>query len=379
MRVLNHVAFESYWGTHVPCNVLDLDEGPTVGGGEEAGLRAAVGLTALGHSVETWWYGGAGTWRGAVFHSLQDSFYPEVISQEWDVVIGWSGLKALEWAQKRKDGTYPIRAMAQQLNDLTCRGDWSKVDCIISPSKSHAEQLSIWGWKNKPHAVVHNGLDPEKYANAPAWADRPYDVGYWSSPDRGLHHLLMAWPLVRAAEPRAKLHVFYEIDRYLRGGVGSIGLYGDRARLLAHLVPRAKLDPSIIFHGAIPRNQLAPIQKRCRVHCYPYDTIQFCEGFAGAVNQGIAAGCLVMTTPKDALPSLYGDTIHWMPDAGESAQANANYFRWLASQIVLGLHGELPNQAQTLANAKVKGMRYTWDAAALEMECACKGEGWVTL
>ena len=498
VRIANHIAFESYWGTGLPPNILDLDDGPTVGGGEEAGLRCGAGLVALGHDVTTWWYGRSGTWRGMEMKSLHDSFYPEIVSTEWDAVVSWSGLKALEWAQRRKDGKYPRRLFAQQLNSLWERGDWSKVDCIISPSAHHAEQLDGWGWKKRPHAVVHNGLDPEKYVNIPSWSSRPLDVGYWSSPDRGLHHLLAAWPLVVAVEPRAKLHVFYEIDRYLKGGVGGAGLYGDRARTIAKLVPQAKLDSSVIFHGAVPRNKLAPIQMQCRVMCYPYDTIQYCEGFChpagtyittiggmkpvdqltlrdqvlgrsgkwrsvtalrsrkyegklvrispnggqaieftddhpilaadteiaeyhwvqagkikpgmwlysvgrqavsrwesgqarklkdgaaalkvrevderpfsgmvyslsvdvdesyhtgnfvvhncGSMNQGIAAGCLVMATPKDALLSLYGNTAYWMLDEGESAQTHRDYFKWLAKRIVEALRCELPDQMES--------------------------------
>ena len=109
-----------------------------------------------------------------------------------------------------------------------------------------------------------------------------------------------------------------------------------------------------------------------------YHTGNFVVHNCGSMNQGIAAGCLVMATPKDALPSLYGNTAYWMPDEGESAQAHQDYFKWLAKRIVEALHGELPDQKGILTRATAAADKYTWTRAALEMEKACNGEGWTT-
>lgn len=377
MKVFNHIGFNSYWGTHLPANVLDLESGPTVGGGEEAGIRTAVGLRELGHDVVTYWYGRSGVWRGLEFRSLDEDLYGPLVGEKWDVVLGWSSLRALEWAPKTSRKIY-----CQQLNDLFFPGGWDRVNCIVSPSRSHAEQLSTWGWNKRPIAVVHNGLDIDQYQNAPAWDSRPMDVGYWSSPDRGLHHLLAAWPHVTKVIPSARLHVFYEINRYLEGATTSPGIYCERAQILKLELVKAKLDSSIIFHGAVPRKKLAPIQKQCRVMCYPYEPVHYCEGFCGSLNGGIAAGCLVMTTKRDALPSLYTDTVHWLnedPKTGGCSMMDAGYPKWLANQVVLGLRGDIPDQDAIRARAAKSADKFTWDKAALEMERACKGEGWFTL
>ncbi len=360
-------------------------------------LRTAAGLAGLGHEVVCFHNGDVGVWRGVEFRDMDFGMYQALASGDWDAVLGWSTLRALEWVRKKPDGTFPVRAYCLQLNDLFQPGGWDRVDAIVSPSRSHAEQLAYWGWNKRPIAVVHNGLDIDQYRripagtergmpargeDAPAWDSRPYDVGYWSSPDRGLHHLLAAWPYVMAQEPRAKLHVFYEIDRYLEGATMSPGVYCERARVLTKELIKAKLDKSIIFHGAIPRKQLSPIQKQCRVMFYPYDPANWCEGFCGSVNQGVASGALVMTTKRDALPSLYTDTVHWLnedPKTGGCSMMSEDYPRWAANQILLGLHGRIPNQAVIRARAAKAADKFTWDKAALEMEKACKGESWFTL
>lgn len=279
MKIFSHCGFSGWWGTGLNPNILDANEGRTIGGGEEASLRTAAGLVELGHQVTLFWYGNAGEWRGVEFKGLHDNFYGRLAGERYDAVIGWSNLRALEWCNDDA-----VKLYAQQLNDLIDRGDWSRVDCIVSPSESHAQQLNGWGWKKKPYAVVHNGLDAHLYGGVghtlSPWQGRPLDVGYWSSPDRGLHHLLKAWPAVRAKVPQARLHVFYEIDRYLKQAIFAPGPLGDRARLLDALLPIAKADPSITFHGAVPRNQLRKTQFQCRVMCYPYDPCAgYCEGF----------------------------------------------------------------------------------------------------
>lgn len=297
MKILCVVGFQPYWGTDLPPNVLDLEEGKSLGGGEENALRVAVGLKALGHDVTLYWYGSSGVWRGVPFHNLSaGGMHKALASEHWDVVAEWSSLRALERAPK---GT--TRLFVQQLNDLVNIGDWSSVDCVVSPSLNHAQQLPRWGWRNKPYAVVHNGLDIELYKSPvegdasnglydlTEWSRRPMNVGYWSSPDRGLHHVLRAWPLVRNALPDARLHVFYEIERYLAFAVKTLGPYGDRARLLASLLADAKRDSTITFHGHVPRKKLARTQTQTKVQLYPYDPVDYCEGFCHP------AGTMVLT------------------------------------------------------------------------------------
>ena len=108
------------------------------------------------------------------------------------------------------------------------------------------------------------------------------------------------------------------------------------------------------------------------MQCFPFDPLAFTEGFCGAVNQGIAAGCLVLTTPKDALPSLYGGSCFWM---GKST-TDLDFSDYLARRVVEGLRGELPKQADILADAMKNAGRYTWDNAAQEAEAVCEGRNW---
>lgn len=360
MRVATVMGFGSWWGQDLPPDVLDrADIQKTVGGGEEAVLETALQLRLRGHDVDLWWYGQPGTWRGLQLRSLHDDLYGRLLREDYDAVVAWSTIAPLEAV--RRAGKRARTFLAQQLNDLLLFGDWSCVDCVISPSESHAQQLPSWGWRQRPYAVVHNGLRLERHADAPPWSSRPLHVGYWSSPDRGLHHLLRAWPEVVKAEPTAHLHVFYEIERYLLVASPSPGPLGERARILTEEGAKATALPSVTFHGAVPRAVLAPIQNNCRVQCYPYQPVMFCEGFCGAVNQGIAAGCHVLTTPHDALPSLYADKVTWLP------KATTEMMEALPAAILKALHTPPPGDGTT---------PFTWEAAGEEMERALSATDW---
>ena len=393
MRIVSVGGFTSYWGTDMAPNILELEVGKTVGGGEEAMIRTATELAARGHEVDLFWCGQPGKWRGVTFHSDRDPLSSWLLKNPPDVIIGWSTILPFQFVPKTT-----LKLFAQQLNDLWAQGDWASVDAIISPSRNHAQQLAGWGWRGA-WTVVHNGLDPELYdetevksavhdypemmteqksttwvdgmmrrkygESQPAWKDRPLNVGYWSSPDRGLQHLLKVWPDVVARVPAAKLHIFYEIDKWMgTGAARAIGAYGDRARLMLHtLLPRAKTDKSIVFHGAVSRKTLAKTQVNCRVQCYPYQPIMYCEGFGGAVNQGIAAGCHVLLTPHDAFETLYDGSVTWMPKDPSAMEAV------LAENIVRALTDEQWSM-ERVALARPNRFKYTWEAAGNEMERA---------
>lgn len=375
MKVLSLSCFQAYWQPYPP-DVLERSTGTTVGGGEEAFLRTAVGLKALGHTVETHHYGKSGYWRGVQFHGPQEDFYKDLV-RSWDAVVAWSSIQPFAWTGKTKH-----RLLAQQLNDLNLVGDFSKLDCVISPSFTHADMVrNAWGWKGA-RAVVYNGIVPEVYGLGtendgrevctPLEA-RPLWVGYWSSPDRGLHHLLRAWPLVTKQIPEAKLHVFYEIERLLAlNKIAGIGHFGARNFLLGELVQKAQADSSIVFHGAVPRLELAKTQAQCRVQAYPYDPFQFCEGFATAVCQGLAAGCTVLCTPKDALPELYGDDIHWF----ERDPVSKDFLEEVAQKVVDGLLLRLSGQHQKVKDGRQRAKGYAWGNASKQMAAACRGDNW---
>lgn len=276
MKIAYVSGYASWWGRY-PKDVLDADHaGRTVGGGEAGMLASAFELAAAHDEVTVYACAEPGEYRGAVFKP-ESAFYRDVRDgAEFDALVAWSDPKPLAAAP---DGC--ARLLVQQLNDLLFWPGWEReVDVLVSPSRDHAEYMRRLGWQGA-QAVMHNGCAPSQLAPAPLPSTRPLRVGYWSSPDRGLHHLLRAWPRVRREVVGAELHVFYEIDKLFQF-VDNQGVSGEawhRLKTVRDEVLRARADASVVFHGATSRTKLYAAQRQVRVMCYPSDGLGYTEGF----------------------------------------------------------------------------------------------------
>jgi glycosyltransferase involved in cell wall biosynthesis len=118
--------------------------------------------------------------------------------------------------------------------------------------------------------------------------------------------VLRFWPRVREAVPDAELHVFYEIDNWIKmvrkGATAEVVLRAD-------LVEAARVNamPGVFFHGGIGQMRLAREQLMSAAMVYPCDPVQPTEGFSMTCLEAITAGCSLITTDADALRELWAD------------------------------------------------------------------------
>ena len=275
MRIAYYSGYSPWWGTY-PKDVLDADRGRTVGGGEAGMLSSAFELFKQGDEVVIYACAEPGEYRGVVFKPESDFYGDLRRGGVFDCVVAWSDPKPLGAAP---DGAG--RILVQQLNDLLFWPGWEQgVDVLVSPSRNHAGYMRRLGWTGT-QAVMHNGCAQSQLGPASPPHTRPLLVGYWSSPDRGLHHVLRAWPRVRRAVPGAELRVFYEIEKLFQF-VDDQNVSGEawwRLKTVRDEVLRARADPSVVFEGALSRVRLHEAQKQIRVMCYPSDGLGYTEGF----------------------------------------------------------------------------------------------------
>ena len=96
--------------------------------------------------------------------------------------------------------------------------------------------------------------------------NRQHILGWFSSYDRGLQHLLKMWPTIKDKYPDAELHVFYGWDLFDKG-------YANNPERMAWKERMNKLMeyPGIKHHGRVGKTELRGWQKKIGIWAYPTD------------------------------------------------------------------------------------------------------------
>lgn len=306
MRILVASAY-SYWGPFLP---TDIEEGKIqVGGGETAMIKTAQHLAQRGHQVMVFYDVARPGHYNGVDYLPTDMLVPMICQYEHDALISWDNPHVFRYADRSK-----VRVLAFQLNDAQIGVFDHTIDMYWHPSKWHEQRFQkLYPEMSTTKSVskITNAVDPRRYEKE---VERErYRVMYSSSPDRGLHHLLSAWPKVREQVPEATLHVYYDMEKWLKNDLmlkqnGIVTVTGDRADKIRELVARE--DPSIVLHGGVGQAEVAEAQMRSHVLAYPCDPVQPTEGFSMTVLEAIAAGCHVVISDADAFGELWGGVPH---------------------------------------------------------------------
>lgn len=367
----------SVWGPYRP-NVLDVDSGSsasgsTVGGGEAAMLRTSFGLAALGHEVDAFIplakmsgaYGDeSDEYNGVRFRHLNDA-YRALFTEPFDALCSWSDVKAIVLAPPAMRRVY-----VQQLNDMPEHvAFWRAVDAIVPASATHGRYLSQFAPSGASvlYQPLYGGVMPALYKDALAWPMRKPVVSWWSSPDRGLHHLLAIWPRIRAEVPYAELRIAYHMWRYIDGTRTMFHApeLPYRARTLETNFFAAQRAGGVHVLGPISRTALAVHQGETKVLAQMLDPMVPTEGLGVSVSEGIAAGCWCVVRSDDAFREVYDGYVQWVDTSVPDDSWRARF----AAAVVHALKSTVnPYEARAAEFAR----SFTWEQAARALERACQ-------
>jgi len=172
-------------------------------------------------------------------------------------------------------------------------------DAIYAVSQFHADYLAK-AYPFLADRVSHlpNGVNLERFQQS---VGRQRNKVVWlSSPDRGLIHLLNAWPNIMQAEPSAQLHIFYgwdNIDKMIAMGYSDLAAY-------KLMVLQALKQPGVFWRGRVNQNELAKELLSAEAWAYPTSFVE--TGGISAV-EALAADCYIVTSALGNLPEIVGD------------------------------------------------------------------------
>lgn len=292
---------------HGPFDIPGLYKTSGLTGSESSFFNLARTLAERGHSVVVFCDCAEPVEHESGFMAMPLKMVEELGNLAVEVAIAWNEPDYLRHAPA---GT--LKICDQQLNDFGyCSPEWrERADAWISPSANHLEHLvATEGLPAARAGVIPNSVDLGLfYREDPSCVEErdPKRVIYCSSPDRGLHHLLNIWPLVRAKAPGATLRIFYRLQPWLERARENDDEVGRRARYIEEVLPRmASMGVSV--HGSVSNVQMASELRAAAVLAYPCDPVRYTEGFGCSVLDAQAAGCLPVISDADALPSVHKD------------------------------------------------------------------------
>jgi glycosyltransferase involved in cell wall biosynthesis len=206
-----------------------------------------------------------------------------------------------------------LRVVFQQVNDFMfgAPGFDEFVDLYISPSEPHRNMLvSTCPVNPAKWVVIPNGCYPGSYPKAGKTSGR---CVWLSSPDRGLHHTLAAWPKIKAAVPHASLRIFYYglkdyVDSWKDRDPARVGIplqFAQAHRDRARIIDAGLKLPDVTVMGAVSRNDLAQELSQAEVMPYLVDCLTWTEGFSCSTLESCAAGALPVICATDAMGEIY--------------------------------------------------------------------------
>lgn len=301
--------FSAKCSTYLPDSGFDIEglyETRALTGSESGIFNVAKGLSELGHEVHV--YCKTHRPRLDCANLAGASVFPQEhpMGDDYDGYVAWNDSDHLP-ANPGKG----IRICSQQLNDFTLSAypPDRRADVFAFPSQNHLEYM-IKRCKLKPKkcTVVPNSTNVEFFD--PKAEKVPGSVVYTSSPDRGLHHLLDIFPLVRARVPHANLKIFYRFWPWYKVAKDGHDLIGQRARYIARRLKELGTngENGITLVGPVDNRTLGRELSSTMVLAYPCAPVRYTEGFSIAILDACAAACMPVISGVDALPSIYSGT-----------------------------------------------------------------------
>lgn len=336
-------------------------------GSEYGVVRVSQELAKMGHEVFLYTHGTLPpTWEG-----IHPRHFDTRGDEEHDWAICWNEAGSLRTVKAK------TKACSLQINtvvglDHGLEDHTGAADYWFCPSESHRKRLI--GQSPGKWVVAYDGVDPELYV--PRVAKIPGRVAWTSSPDRGLHWLLRAWPKIRREVPWATLKIFYPIASWIAHFQNKM-LFDhpepsirEQARRVAYIEHSMKVlaGQGVESVGGVSRRQIVEEVGRTECVAYTCDTVLWSEGFSCSLMEACAAWACPITTSVDAFPEIYGGIL---PMVDRPLGKNIDEY---AGLVVRALTDPVWRE-EINERAREHSLKYTWTRMAETKARWLSGEG----
>jgi len=274
----------------------DLGKTETTGGGcRPAFLRLIKELPKYGHIVRA-------------FSSFSGSHVQDGIEYLPISEIDRCGRPNVMWAY------YDVRCLAGRSGMLRIgshhtyqiyKASFFHIDVNTVPSEAALRVLKPFWAPWSDWTVLPNAVDDD----VPGWDPVPGRVIYHTSPDRGLHHLLHAWPEIKRRVPHASLHVIGRGERWMKHFLNAPGVenseLGKRARALETGFEVARRAGDVVTMTDLPRAMVLRELSCASVFAFPCSVLAPSETFSMSTMECCKIGVPVVLAPADALEEIY--------------------------------------------------------------------------
>lgn len=234
-----------------------LKEG--IGGSEEAIIRLAPKLQALGYKVVV--FAKPGNRTGLDEHGVMwQNYWDCNLEDEFDIFVAWR-------APFIFDKKIKARKKYLWLHDVMEEGEFTperiaNFDKCILLSKYHRSLFPMI--PDEKVLMSGNGIDPEEFESVEVERD-PHKILYASSHVRGLAYLYEIWPEVKKAVPDATLDVYYGRESYDAVHKGN----PERMKWMDGMIAKAKELEGVIDHGKASQAAIVEQGFRSGLWAYP--------------------------------------------------------------------------------------------------------------
>jgi len=257
--------------------------------------------------------------------------YEDINNDFYDSVISWNHPNDLKNISLKT-----AKIVSFQINDFVfCEPEVKDyIDLWVAPSECNIQHLSEINYQNyvldhKKWIVIPDGCDPDRFTFDEKIPGR---VIWASSPDRGLHCLLGCWSKIKKEVPHASLRIFYKLQEWIDNNLISISdiVHSGRCsevgkkmyyrmlyinNFIKQLEKNKYLD--VEFCDSISKNEINKQMSQAEVLAFFCDTMAYTEGFSMSLMEGCAARSCPISSPVDALGSIYGNHIPMTSDDKE--------------------------------------------------------------